>query len=237
MHLCRRPACGGGCGTGCDATSVVGPLCKQEGAQRMAPQVLREDAAALEPWLRWVEGYARFFLACLRRWVRARLRTDAQPDQAARARADRLPCARLLCDCYLFKSLAEARAPPFSSFAANDLSCTFASWMSLRCKAQASPQCGSPWLAHVHSAQLAPSYQVVSGACGAPSMLASTCEGSMTPQAVACVQSAAAEMSRQEGVHHRRDLLGVCSNCEEAHDAAWHHRDREWPVLGVCCRR
>lgn len=70
----------------------------------LAPQVSPEDLSEMEPWLHWVEDYARFFLACLRRWVQARASASAAPDQA---HADRLPCARLLCDSYLFKSLTE----------------------------------------------------------------------------------------------------------------------------------
>jgi hypothetical protein len=74
-------------------------------------QITLEDVALLEPWLDWAADYARFFMACLKRWVRTRqaaeaAATRAQPDQAAAA-ADALPGARLLCDGYFFKSLGE----------------------------------------------------------------------------------------------------------------------------------
>ena len=64
-------------------------------------QTAPADAAAVQPWLAWAEAYARFFFRCLRRWRQGR---PAAPDQAL---ADALPCVRLLCDGYFFKSLAE----------------------------------------------------------------------------------------------------------------------------------
>ena len=59
----------------------------------------------MQPWLAWAEAYARFFFRCLARWQRER--PTAAPDQAPPP--DALPCVRLLCDGYFFKSLAEAR--------------------------------------------------------------------------------------------------------------------------------
>lgn len=64
-------------------------------------QISAEDAAAVEPWVAWVEAFVAFLLGCLRRWVLARR------DAANRAHADALPCARLLPDGYFTKNLCE----------------------------------------------------------------------------------------------------------------------------------
>ena len=71
-------------------------------------QIAPEDTAAVQPWLAWAEAYARFFFRCLRRWVQERPAAAAAALDQARS-ADALPCVRLLCDGYFFKSLAEVR--------------------------------------------------------------------------------------------------------------------------------
>ena len=75
-------------------------------------QISAVDAAALEPWLAWVEGFAAILLGCLRRWVLAR--REAGADAAKRARADALPCVRLLPDGYFAKNLCEVLHNPHS---------------------------------------------------------------------------------------------------------------------------
>lgn len=73
-------------------------------------QISAEDAAAVEPWVAWVEGFVAFLLGCLRRWVLAR--REAGTDAAKRAHADALPCARLLPDGYFTKNLCEVLCKP-----------------------------------------------------------------------------------------------------------------------------
>ena len=59
-------------------------------------------------WGCWAEGYAVFFLQCVRAW--ARERAAAGPEAAAQAAADAWPCARLLLDCYFMNHLREVDA-------------------------------------------------------------------------------------------------------------------------------
>ncbi|BDA49571.1 hypothetical protein COCOBI_14-1900 [Coccomyxa sp. Obi] len=70
--------------------------------------VSAEDAAALEPWVTWIDEYVPFVLGCVRRWVQAR--RDAGTDANKHACADTLPCVRLLPEGYYGKNLYEAVA-------------------------------------------------------------------------------------------------------------------------------
>lgn len=72
----------------------------------MHAQIPAEDAAALEPWVAWVEGYVPFLLGCLRRWVQQRRNVSSENTEDLSS-CDALPCVRLLPDGYFQKTLFE----------------------------------------------------------------------------------------------------------------------------------
>ncbi|CAL8464556.1 g4091 [Coccomyxa elongata] len=84
-------------------------LCRPEKHAPDSPMghvlVPAEEAAALEPWVAWIDEYVPFLLGCVHRWVQARrgAGTDA-------SKHDAMPCVRLLPEGYYGKNLWEAVA-------------------------------------------------------------------------------------------------------------------------------
>ncbi len=66
-------------------------------------QIAHEDALQLEPWMSWAQAYADLLLRCAARWARGQA--------SGAARADALPCIRLLLDSYFTKHLDEVHTP------------------------------------------------------------------------------------------------------------------------------